>query len=195
MTDYSAAGKFILQKLESELPGNLSYHAMNHTLDVLEAAERIAANEGITGKEELKLLRVAVLFHDAGFIYVYKGHEEKSCEMARKFLPSFGFDEAQLGIIYGLINATRLPQDPHTPLERIIADADLDYLGRDDFYPIANTLYDEFRIYLGVKDEKEWNRIQLNFLRSHHYHTDYCLRLREPQKQKRLQEMEARVNG
>ena len=195
MTDYSGAEKFILQKLESELPKNLSYHAMNHTHDVLEAALRIAANEGITDEEELKLLRVAVLFHDAGFIYIYKGHEEKSCDMAREFLPSFGFNEEQLAIIYGLINATRLPQDPHTHLERIIADADLDYLGREDFYPIAKTLYDEFRIYLGVKDEEEWNRIQLNFLRNHHYHTSYSLRVREPQKQKRLQEMEALVKG
>jgi uncharacterized protein len=195
MTDYSGAEKFILQKLESELPKNLSYHAIHHTLDTLEAALRIAASEGITGEEELKLLRIAVLFHDAGFIYVYKGHEDKSCEMAREFLPSFGFNEEQLRIIYGLINATRLPQDPHTPLECIIADADLDYLGGEDFYPIAKTLYDEFRIYLGVKDEEEWNRIQINFLRTHHYHTPYCIRLREPQKQKRLLEMEALVKG
>lgn len=195
MTDYSGAEKFILQKLKSELPQNLSYHAINHTYDVLEAALRIAAGEGITNEEELKLLRIAVLFHDAGFIHIYKGHEEKSCEMAREFLPSFGFDEEQLSIIYGLISATRLPQDPHTQLECIIADADLDYLGRDDFYPIAKTLYNEFRIYLGVKDEEEWNRIQLNFLRNHHYHTSYSLRLREPQKQKRLHEMEALVKS
>jgi uncharacterized protein len=195
MTDYSAAEKFILQKVERELPKNLSYHAIHHTHDVLEAALRIAASEGITNEEELKLLRIAVLFHDAGFIYVYKGHEEKGCGMAREFLPSFGFNEEQLGIICGLIIATRLPQDPQTPLECIIADADLDYLGREDFYPIAKTLYDEFRIYLGVKDEQEWNRIQLSFLRSHHYHTHYCLLVREPQKQKRLQEMELLAKG
>ena len=191
MTDYTAAEKFILHKLESELPKNLSYHAIQHTLEVLAAALKIAGGEGVTDEEELKLLRIASLFHDAGFIYTYKGHEEKSCEMAREFLPSFGFDEEQLRIIFGLINATRLPQDPHTPLECIIADADLDYLGGEDFYPVAKTLYNEFRIYLGVKDEEEWNRIQLNFLRSHHYHTSYCLRLREPEKQKRLLEMEA----
>lgn len=195
MTDFPAAEKFILQKLESELPKNLSYHALHHTLDVLDAAMKIAASEGITNEEELRLLRIAVLFHDAGFIYTYKGHEEKSCEMALEFLPAFGFEEEQLRIICGLINATRLPQEPNTLLECIIADADLDYLGKEEFYVIAKTLYDEFRIYLGVKDDEEWNRIQLSFLRSHHYHTASSIRLREPQKQKRLQEMEALVKG
>src|ERR1041385_5974927 len=144
MADYSAAENFILKKLESELPKNLTYHGVHHMFDVLNAALEIAANEGIINPEDLKLLRVAVLFHDAGFIHVYKGHEEIGCEMAKEFLPKFGFNEEQIKKICGMIKATKLPQEPRTHLERIIADADLDYLGRDDFYPIAKTLFDEW---------------------------------------------------
>ena len=94
-----------------------------------------------------------------------------------------------------MIMTTQIPQEPHTQLERIIADADLDYLGRDDFYSIGKTLFDEFKIYLNVKDEAEWNRIQLNFLSNHHYHTAYCVRLREPEKQQRLQEIKSLANS
>src|SRR6266487_2297431 len=96
MTDYSSAEKFILNKLQSELPKNLSYHGVHHTRDVLNAALQIAMQEGITHEEDIHLLRLAVLFHDAGFIHIYKGHEEKGCEMVHEFLPQFGFDEEQI---------------------------------------------------------------------------------------------------
>jgi predicted metal-dependent HD superfamily phosphohydrolase len=195
MTDYSAAENFILKKLESELPKDLTYHGVHHMFDVLNAAMEIAAKERITNEEDLKLLRIAVLFHDAGFIHIYKGHEEKGCEMAKEFLPQFGFNEEQLDKICGMIAATKLPQEPHTHLECIIADADLDYLGRDDFYPIAKTLFDEWKVYLNITDEKEWNRIQSHFLFHHHYHTAYCVKMREPEKQKRLREIKKLVSS
>jgi uncharacterized protein len=194
MRDFPAAEKFILEKQKQELPANLSYHGIHHVLDVLKAALEIADSEKITD-EDRKLLRLAVLFHDAGFIHTYQGHEEKGCGMAAEMLPSFGFEKPEVDIICGMIRATKLPQLPGTRLERIIADADLDYLGRDDFYPISRTLYEEFRTWLNVHNENEWNLIQLNFLRSHHYHTDYSIEKREPMKLQRLHEIEKLVRG
>jgi hypothetical protein len=195
MTDYAAAENFILKRLESELPKDLSYHGMHHMLDVLNAALEIAAAEGITNEEELKILRIGALLHDVGFIYKYQGHEEKGCELASKLLPQFGFDGEQIKKICGMISATKLPQEPHTELERIIADADLDYLGREDFYPIAKTLFDEWKVYLNITDENEWNRIQADFLSHHHYHTAHCVKWREPEKQKRLREIKSLVKS
>jgi predicted metal-dependent HD superfamily phosphohydrolase len=192
MPDFPGAEQFIFEKISRELPSNLSYHAVHHTLDVLAAAMRIAAAEGLD-EEEVKLLRVAVYFHDAGFISTYKGHEEVGCQMAEEILPSFGFDDQMIAQICGMIMATRLPQQPRTVAEQVIADADLDYLGRDDFYPIGETLFREFRIHLGVSDEHEWNRIQINFLRSHSYHTRYAQKLRSTAKAERLKELEALV--
>jgi predicted metal-dependent HD superfamily phosphohydrolase len=192
MPDFPGAEQFIFEKISRELPSNLSYHGVHHTLDVLAAAMRIAAAVGLD-EEEVKLLRVAVYFHDAGFISTYKGHEEVGCQMAKQVLPSFGFDDQMIEQICGMIMATRLPQQPKTVAEQVIADADLDYLGRDDFYPIGETLFHEFRIYLGVSDEQEWNRIQINFLRSHSYHTQYVQELRSTAKAERLKELEALV--
>jgi len=189
MPEYTPAESFIINKLRKELAPTLTYHGIHHTLDVLNAALIIAAHEGIS-EEDVKLLRIAVCFHDAGFVQLYKGHEEKGCAMAKEFLPLFGFDEASIQKICNMIMATKLPQQPHTHLEEIIADADLDYLGRDDFFRIGNTLYQEFKIFLHVKDEEQWNRIQLDFLQKHHYHTAWCKENREPGKQERLHQVE-----
>ena len=38
-----------------------------------------------------------------------------------------------------LREATKIPQTPLTKLEEIICDADLDYLGREDFFEISRS--------------------------------------------------------
>jgi uncharacterized protein len=187
-TDYKGAELFILQKLQNEVPANLHYHGYHHTLDVMQAAMEIAEEEKIN-KEEKKLLRIAVAFHDVGFIYVYKDHEEKGCDMAKEFLPGFGLSNDQINIICGMIMATKIPQQPKNLLEQIIADADLDYLGREDVHPIAETLFKELKIYAGITDEKIWNQVQINFLTGHTYHTNYSKNLRAPKKQQYLEEL------
>jgi len=194
MPDYLKAEEFILDKLRSELSPQLSYHGMHHVLDVLEAAQRIAVAEGLDANE-IKLLRIAVCYHDAGFLSTYHGHEEVGCEMARQNLPAYGFTEKDIDKICGMIMATHLPQNPLTLAEKVIADADLDYLGREDFYTTGETLFREFQLFLGVKDENEWNEIQLRFLRNHSYHTNYSQRTRGGEKEKRLAEIEALVHS
>jgi hypothetical protein len=67
--------------------------------------------------------------------------------------------------------ATKIPQNPKNKLEYIIADADLEYLGTDDFERIGRTLFEEIKLYLGVESERQWNIIQMNFLKSHTYYT------------------------
>ena len=194
MNTYSPEEKFILQYLEKALPDNLSYHGLHHTLDVFDAAMKIASTENLSAKE-IKLLRIAILYHDAGFTAKYKDHEEKGCEMARKNLPSFGYTDSDIKIICGMIMATQIPQNPKTILEKIICDADLDYLGRNDFYEISNTLFQEMKIYNNLHDEKEWNKIQKKFLDKHQYHTEFGKKHREHKKQQYLQEINQLVSS
>ncbi|MGH2565985.1 MAG: HD domain-containing protein, partial [Ginsengibacter sp.] len=163
-------------------------------LDVLGAALKIAEAEKLS-EHEIKLLRIAALFHDAGFTRVYKNHEEKGCQMVKDILPSFGYAEEEITIICGMIMATKIPQSPKTKLEKIICDADLDYLGRNDFHRISNTLFEEMKIYVHVHDEKQWNIIQKNFLEKHHYYTQYGIINREPKKQKHLKKIEKLISS
>lgn len=154
---------FIVNVLTSELSPTLYYHGLHHVRDVVNAAEWIAQAEGIVDEESLTLLRTAALFHDVGFLSVYKGHEEAGCDYVQQVLPQFGYSPAQISLICGMIMATQIPQSPKTKLEEIICDADLDYLGRDDFEPIAHSLYEELKVRNMVADEVAWNRIQVNF--------------------------------
>ena len=135
------AEQYVLGQLETRLDRTLFYHGIHHTIDVVNAAAEIAALEGITDEESLALLRTAAFYHDSGFMNIYQGHEEAGCVLAREVLPGFGYTEAQIATICGMIMATKIPQSPKNTLERIICDADLDYLGRDDFEGIAATLF------------------------------------------------------
>jgi len=192
--DYKAAEEQILHRLHTELAPQLSYHGVHHTLDVLEAAMMLAEQEGVEG-EDLQLLRLAVLYHDSGFIISNKNHEEISCGLAKEQLPAYGINAESMERIIGMIMATRIPQTANNLLEQIIADADLDYLGRDDFYSIGSTLFAEFKWQGIVSNEEEWNRLQLKFLSSHHYFTSTAIRLRKERKEMHTREIGKMVEG
>lgn len=192
--NYSAAKEFIVAKLRAELSDALSYHGVHHTLDVLKMASSIGKNEGVSASE-LALLKTAALFHDAGFVKnKHLGHEAEGCVIAREVLPTFGYRPDQVERICGMIMATKIPQSPQNLLEQIICDADLDYLGRADFYPIGNSLYREMLAYGLIGNEKEWNVLQVNFLSKHQFHTDTNKRLREPVKRRYLNDLESIVS-
>src|SRR5476651_1180656 len=139
---FEKAGEYIMNKLASNLPAHISYNKVNNTLDVYPAAERIGTNEAIGG-HNMQLLLTAAMYHDTGFFVGPDGHEEESCRIAKAVLPGFEYTESEIDTICGLIRATRIPQSPRNHLEQILADADLDYLGRDDFAAISDKLYRE----------------------------------------------------
>jgi uncharacterized protein len=188
MVSYQEIEDHMIGKLKKELPKDLYYHGVHHTYDVLKSVQTIAEAEKVNGND-LLLLKVAVLYHDAGFTRVYRDHETAGCELAREELPGYGFSQKDIDIICGMIMATKIPQSPANKLEEIIADADLEYLGTDKFEKIGHTLFEEIKIYFDVESERQWNIIQMNFLKSHHYFTNYCKKNREPEKQKHLQEI------
>jgi predicted metal-dependent HD superfamily phosphohydrolase len=191
--EFQKAKKFILAKLRKELPRHLSYHSVEHVKDVYGAVESIGKKEGIKG-EAMQLLLTAALFHDAGFLKGPKDHEKVSCDFAREHLPEFGYNAEQIETICGMIMATRIPQSPHNLLEQIICDADLDYLGRDDFFTIGNKLFEELSIYGIISDEDQWNSLQKRFLESHHYFTHTALQLRKAKKDEHLALVTSKLN-
>jgi uncharacterized protein len=68
-------------------------------------------------------------------------------------------------------------------------DADLDYLGTDQFIPIGEMLFKEFVAMNQIKTRDDWNKLQINFLKGHRYHTPFAQKFREPVKQKHLQNL------
>jgi len=183
----------MLKLLRTDLDPRLTYHSPAHTKDVLQQVERLAAAENITDKRLLHLMRIAALFHDTGFLRSYKGHEEISCAIMRERVGRGILDESELQLIERMIMATKIPQSPVTLPEMIICDADLDYLGRDDFENISNTLKTEFMIYGIIKDEEEWDRLQISFFNSHQYFTKTSIRERCPVKSQHLARLKKKL--
>jgi PAS domain S-box-containing protein len=176
----------VINRLLINLSPDLFYHAISHTLDVFTSARKIAISEGV-GEDDLELLLVAALFHDTGFLVQADGHEEISCQMATDHLIPIGFSKAEMEIICGMIWATKIPQKPQNLLEEILADADLDYLGRADFFTIGSQLFNELKVRNVVNEESAWDQIQIKFLENHHYFTNTARNLRAEQKEKHLQ--------
>lgn len=184
---------FILNKLNQELPVHLTYHNLNHIQDVLDMSEKIGEMENISG-EELILLLTAALFHDTGYIKQSRGHEELSCSIAQDLLPQFDYNPEQIEYICQIIMATKIPQNPKTILAEILCDADLDYLGRDDFFSLSNDLYMEMLYNNLVSNENEWNEMQVSFFKNHHFFTETSIQARNIKKAEHLAKIESKLN-
>jgi uncharacterized protein len=170
---------FVIEMLKEKLPENYYYHNYQHTLYVVEKAIEIGTHEACT-KYEIELLKVAALWHDTGYIHTYKGHEEESCFLAKKYLPSYGYSDTEITVINGMIMATKILQTPTNKLEEILADADLEYLGTDAATEIAHLLFKELQSLNPSLTAEAYNTLQINFLNSHHYFTNYCKINKDP---------------
>jgi uncharacterized protein len=189
--DHEGARAYALDRLANELASVWVYHSLVHTRDdVLLAAERLAALEGLDDEAAL-LLRTAACYHDLGYIEQRNQHERIGARMAAAALPAFGYSPRQIALVQGMILATRMPQSPHTPLEQLLADADLDVLGRTDFLTRNHDLRTELES-CGVQvDDAAWYAGQLAFLQSHHYWTATMRQLRDQQKRQNIVALQA----
>ena len=186
--------EFILNKLRDELPRNLTYHNIDHTEDVMQAAGLLAEAEGIdeSGRD---LLAAAALLHDTGFFVGREGHEEKSCNIARHYLPAYGYTQEEIETICSLIIATQLPQSPGSHLAEILCDADLDYLGREDFFTLSQRLFAELKMEGLVQREDQWNRQQADFMGDHNYFTKTAIKLRQPQQEQYVELIKLKITA
>ena len=190
---FEKAKQYALRRLEKELPPGFYYHSPEHTKsDVVPAAARLAAGEGIQG-EDLTLLMTAAWFHDLGFIETRAGHEMVGVRFASEALPGFGYNPAQIQTIKGIILATIVPQNPLNHLEQIMADADLDVLGRSDFMQTNENLRRELAFFGKEFTDLEWFSGQLKFVETHHYFTGTARSLRNETKAQNILDMKKRL--
>jgi HD superfamily phosphodiesterase len=186
--NYQAAKVFIIDKLKRELSADLTYHGLHHTLDVFDITKELCKTEDVSSREVV-LLKTAALFHDSGFTINNKDHEVLGCQIAREVLPTFSYSDTDIEQICGMIMATKIPQNPQNHLEAILCDADLDYLGREDFYSIGATLYEELKAYNVLQTEEAWNRLQVSFLEKHTFFTPTSILRRTQKKALHLEEL------
>ena len=178
--------------LNSELPVALHYHSIRHTKNALKNCEEYLNYYKINGNDA-KLLRLGVLMHDIGFTVSSKNHEAEGVKIAKRLMTKHNFSEEAIDLVSGLIMATRIPQKPESLLQKIICDVDLDYLGRKDYYEISELLYKEILENSEFIERARWNKIQIDFLEKHRYHTEYAIEKRQLCTEQRLFELKKMV--
>ncbi len=167
---------FIINELGSKSLAGCYFHDMEHSLEVERACIAISENEKDISARELELLRIAALSHDIGHIERMVDHEVLGCSFIIKTMPDFGYSSKDIALVEALILATKFPHSPKTLLENIICDADLSYLGTDDYKVQADKLKKEL-IELHdfeLSDEVKWLKFQIEFLEKHIFFTDYA---------------------
>ncbi len=191
---YVQAYSFLINKLDTGLPTYLTYHNARHTNNVIEAAEHIAKGQNISG-DDLILIKTAALFHDSGFLQHHENHEELSCTFAKKILPEYEYSHQQINSICKMIMATKLPQTPKDHFSEILCDADLFYLGSEDYSANAEKLFKEFNKLGIVKTQQEWDLKQAGFLEEHHYFTQTAINERDEGKAYNLKELRQKIEA
>lgn len=187
--EFKNAKQFALTKLKGELSEDLIYHSVKHTLDVVKAAKVLGEMEGLQNSD-MRLLEIAALYHDIGFIESYEDHEDHSIKIAREALPNFGFSREDIEIITSAIHATKTPQNPLNHIGEILADSDLDNLGREDTFIIGQCIHSELCRHGRTLTSIEWLEEQISFFKEHRYFTKSALKIREAKKQENLRELE-----
>lgn len=190
LLNFTVVKQHVLKRLENELPAQLYYHSIGHTQhDVLPHALRLGSLTRLA-EEDLLLLQTAAVYHDIGYVQQYADHEAVGAEIARKELPRFGYSPSQIDQICAMILATKIPQTATTLLEKLLCDADMDSLGRQDFFMTSHNLRYELYVMLDLYVPlQDWYVRQLHFLQQHQYWTAAAIETREATKQQNIREI------
>jgi uncharacterized membrane-anchored protein YitT (DUF2179 family)/predicted metal-dependent HD superfamily phosphohydrolase len=186
----------VIEKLQNEMPAFVTYHNFQHTINVIKHTQHLAEKENLADADK-ELLKTAALFHDTGFIFDTKseGHELRSCDFAQQILPQYGYLDDEIGVIKELIMATRLPQSPENKLQEIICDADLYYLGTDNYFLFSDRLVREFKQEGRQISDKKWYEMQKDFLSKHHFFSETAQKELNLKKKKNLKQIENRMKN
>lgn len=188
-----ATEQYVRQLLTENLPVGYQYHSLEHTEQVVLAAQEIGRQQQVA-TEELHLLTVAGWLHDIGYIDRYVGHEDASIEMARAFLQSQHTSEGLIERVIALIDATRLEVEPRNLLEEIIKDADLYNLSTAEALENSAMIRSEWKIFCGREfTDEEWDRFNHRFFKNHSYYTTYARDALGPSKKQNTKQLKKRV--
>lgn len=189
------AARTVTSMLSEELPAWALYHDARHTRQTVAACREIGRALALTPRE-VSVVMLAAWFHDTGYIAGAEGHEIRSAAVAERFLASNGCPRSLVQRIRGCILATRMPQRPHSTLQRVLCDADLIALGKKTFFSQNELLRQEMQRRTGRKiDQLIWLHRSYRFLHGHRFATSYGRTVLESGKQENLRRLRRAIEG
>jgi predicted metal-dependent HD superfamily phosphohydrolase len=178
--------EFVTKLLNENLSSKFSYHNLTHTLEVFEGVTELGINSNLSD-DDLEIVQIAALFHDTGFTKGYIDHENKSIEIMKEFLYSFSYPEVKIFRVSGIIIMTDMENNPVILTDKIIRDADILHIGKEDFYSKSLSLKSEWESVDHKKfSDSEWIQSSLDFINRTFFYTDYAKLKYEPGRQKNI---------
>ncbi|WP_375433787.1 Pycsar system effector family protein [uncultured Hymenobacter sp.] len=160
------AKAFVTKLMEEKLPPQLVYHSLKHTIAVVKEARTLGEDSGLDAPDQEALL-LAAWFHDTGYIEVNDGHEYRSMALAENWLREQGYSEPRIQVVKDVIRGTHRNEPCETELQKLLKDADMSGMGREEFFANAELLRAEWETTLGkTYSNVEWAESQLDFLTS-----------------------------
>lgn len=185
----------IISQLKQQLPQQLCYHSVQHTIEVIEGALDLAIAAGVSGRD-LELLAIAAAFHDSGFIEGRRDHELTSARLAAAAMrANGGYDKIEIGQVKTMILDTRLienqvgvRQHPSSELGCYLLDADLANMGRADFFEKLELHRQE-----NGSNQPLALRQALEIIENHRWHTDIAALRFQSKKEENIVKLKAKL--
>ncbi|MRX77273.1 HD domain-containing protein [Pedobacter petrophilus] len=171
----------------------LVYHNLEHTQEVVDAAQQIA-NHYQLNDQDFFTVTIAAYFHDTGYFEEALQHEAKGAELADQFLAEHQVGTELRDNVKSAILSTKIPQRPKNQIDKILCDADLFHLGLPDFRQKGKLMHKEVELIYEKKISKqEWRKRDIQFMESHRYQTDYVILLLNDQKQANISKLKSKL--
>ena len=183
------AEMFVRTFFKNHISEIYAYHDIEHTFNVVKAVEELTNDKNLDS-EEVELLKLAAFFHDLGYDHGAEGHEIRSADYATQFLLRKNYPPEKINIIRACILATKYPQTPQNFLEKLLCDADLNHLGKDNYWQRCNKVRKELELVRNITmTEEEWIDFELEFMQNHTFHTDVARQLYQKSKQEHIDKL------
>lgn len=172
------------------------YHSYEHSIDVMQRAIYLAEKEKLS-IEEIEMMALAGIFHDTWFIVRYDKNEPIWALIAKNYLLWIDYPEDKIKKIEEIILATDPDyKNPKNIYEKIIKDADMDNLWRDDFEKKANDIKKEIETIKKIKiKDPEWKHSIVQLLSEHKFNTWSQKKERDLKKQENLENMIKKIKS
>lgn len=185
---------FVSALLKEELTDQFKFHNYTHTAGVAGLCEKMGKYYNLADKN-FENLMLAAWFHDTGFIRCYSGHEGESARIATEFLKAKGFDKSRIDTIQNLILSTKMEVKASNLLEEILHDADVQHIGKKNFFEKGKLLREEWELLLNnTFEEEEWEWIQYRFLTMSEFATQYAREKFGGRKKKNMDKQQTLLN-
>lgn len=190
---YKKVENYVVGLYEKSFNPNLLYHNLDHTRNVVSKTKEIAGHYDLSERNTL-IVYIAAWFHDTGYLFTEPAwHEEKSCELMRKFLNEQAVEPDLVDEVADCIMVTRPSAMPENLCQEILRDADTYHFGTKEFKRINKLVIAELELTDTNFDRDEANEKAIKMLEGHRYFTSYCRELLTEAKRKNVNKLKKRI--